>query len=351
MRDALRRFVRPTREERTAQRSRDVWIVIGAAYVLLAFAYFWPPDTSTRAGVPVEWAAFMIRVLQFHLGLLVAVFAGYALVRRNWRAAVAAMPVIAFTLASSVWTHVESPDGRAPAGPSTRVMTANLLVSNRKHAAMVHEVKDAKPDVLVLQEYSAAWDTALRPALTKTLPHPAVETREDSFGTALFARDQLPRDTEPSPVLGSGETPETRTVIRLGGQDVALYNIHLLPPIGMDYVREGHRQFDDLVDLVRAERIPVIVVGDLNFTETTPQHRRLQEIGLRDAWDLRGRGRGTTWPNNSVLRYLPGLRLDHLYVSKEIAVVDVRIGDGRGSDHRPVIADLAIRTSYTSAGT
>jgi endonuclease/exonuclease/phosphatase (EEP) superfamily protein YafD len=343
MRDAVRRFVQPTRDERTAQRGRDIWIVIVGAYVLLVFAYLWPPDIATSAGVPVEWAGFMIRVLQFHLGLLVALFAVFALIRRNWRATLAAVPVIVFTIGPGIWTYVDAPESRASSGPYTRLMTANLLVSNHEHAAMVREIKRARPDVLVLQEYSKAWDTALRPALKDDLPHSAYETREDSFGTALFANDDLPHGDETAPVLGSGDTPETRTVIHIGGHDVALYNIHLLPPIGMDYVREGHRQFDDLVNLVKHDELPVIVVGDLNLTETTPQHARLEDIGLRDAWDLQGRGRGTTWPNNSFLKYLPGLRLDHMYVSNEIAVIDVRVGDGRGSDHRPVIADLAMR--------
>jgi endonuclease/exonuclease/phosphatase (EEP) superfamily protein YafD len=224
-------------------------------------------------------------------------------------------------------------------------MTANLLVSNDEYSAMSNEIRSANPDVLVLQEYSEAWDQALQEGIGDELPHSEFETREDSFGTALFSRTELPNNGEAaeSLELGGSDTPQTRTVVQIGGEDVAIYNIHLLPPIGLDYVREGHRQFDDLVNLVKDEDLPVIVVGDLNLTETTPQHARLEDIGLRDAWDLTENGRGTTWPNNSFLRLLPGLRLDHVYVSEEIAVVDVRIGEGRGSDHRPVVADLAKR--------
>lgn len=341
--DALRRFVRPSREERRAQRGLDVWLVIAGSYLLLAFAYLWPstaPDVSLR----MEWAAFLIRVLQFHIGLVVTLIAAYALARRKWVAAVAALPLIAFTLAPVAWTYVDGRQTNESSESTTRLMTANLLVSNDQHVAVAREIRKADPDVLVIQEYSDAWNTALQAALGDDLPHSSFETRDDSFGTALYSGTEPSDGTRPAPVvLGSDMTPQTRTVIEIGGREVALYNIHLLPPIAMDYVREGHRQFDDLVDLVQAERMPVIVVGDLNLTETTPQHAQLAKIGLRDAWDIRGRGRGATWPDNSFLRFLPGLRLDHVYVSPEIAVVDVRIGEVPGSDHRPVIADLALR--------
>lgn len=293
MRDALRRFIRPSRDERRAQRGRDACILIATSYALLAFAYLWPADRATGAGLPVEWAAFLIRVLQFHIGLAVLAVAIYAVARRSWRTACAAVPLVALTLGPVAWGTVVVPDARPSSGPTTRVMSANLLVSNQDHDAVIKQIRGERPDVLVLQEYSARWDAVLKPGLDDVVHHATSETREDAFGTAVYSRTALPARQHSSPVLGSGETAQTWTVIE-------------------------------------------VIVGDLNLTETTPQHARLAAIGLRDAWDLRGRGRGATWPNNSFLRYLPGLRLDHVYVSDEISVRSVKIGRGNGSDHQPV---------------
>lgn len=89
-------------------------------------------------------------------------------------------------------------------------------------------------------------------------------------------------------------------------------------------------------------RIRVMSANLLMLNETTPQHRDIRRLGLRDAWDIAGRGRGATWPNLPLLRHLPGFRLDHMYVSRDIDVVRVRRGRGRGSDHRPVIADVIV---------
>jgi endonuclease/exonuclease/phosphatase (EEP) superfamily protein YafD len=37
------------------------------------------------------------------------------------------------------------------------------------------------------------------------------------------------------------------------------------------------------------------------------------------------------------------MRLDHVLVTPEVTVQSVREGVGRGSDHRPIIADLVLR--------
>jgi endonuclease/exonuclease/phosphatase (EEP) superfamily protein YafD len=39
---------------------------------------------------------------------------------------------------------------------------------------------------------------------------------------------------------------------------------------------------------------------------------------------------------------LPPVRLDHVLLSPELGCTAVREGEGRGSDHRPVIADLVL---------
>jgi hypothetical protein len=49
-----------------------------------------------------------------------------------------------------------------------------------------------------------------------------------------------------------------------------------------------------------------------------------------------------TWPVNSFFRYLPGVRVDHVYASKHLAFTRLTTGTGEGSDHRPLVAEIAI---------
>ena len=93
-----------------------------------------------------------------------------------------------------------------------------------------------------------------------------------------------------------------------------------------------------------AEKLPYIVSGDFNFPETAPQHANLKRAGVREAHELAAIGRGATWPVNSIFRYIvPGVRIDHIYLSPQLTATTCRTGVGRGSDHRPVVADLAFR--------
>jgi endonuclease/exonuclease/phosphatase (EEP) superfamily protein YafD len=141
--------------------------------------------------------------------------------------------------------------------------------------------------------------------------------------------------------MGRWPLPQIRATVRAGGRDVTVYNIHLLPMRRLDYMTEHWREFEDLLGLLSRERGPTVVAGDFNFTETCPQQGALRRTGFRDAHDLAGSGRGATWPVNGILRGVPGIRLDHVYLGPGLTAASARTGVGQGSDHRPIIVDVA----------
>jgi endonuclease/exonuclease/phosphatase (EEP) superfamily protein YafD len=95
-------------------------------------------------------------------------------------------------------------------------------------------------------------------------------------------------------------------------------------------------QLDRLPDLV-PKKGPVLLLGDLNVTPWNRHFRLLLErTGLRDS--SRGRGVQPTWPAGSLLFAIP---LDHGLHSPDIAILQRRIGGDVGSDHLPVIIDVA----------
>jgi endonuclease/exonuclease/phosphatase (EEP) superfamily protein YafD len=94
------------------------------------------------------------------------------------------------------------------------------------------------------------------------------------------------------------------------------------------------------------ERADVVVLGDLNITESTPRFGELLEAGhLADT--RAGRGPMGTWRVIVPRVYwdLRPLRLpiDHVLIGPGLAVLDRRLGPDTGSDHLPVVADLAWR--------
>ncbi|MCW2962419.1 MAG: Integral rane protein, partial [Thermoleophilia bacterium] len=219
-------------------------------------------------------------------------------------------------------------------------MTVNLLVGNPDRAAVARDILAADPDVIVLQEYDPKWHRTLHAKLGTRYPYEVHETRDDSFGSAIYSRTPFVGPAPEPFTLAQNETPQYRAVVHLAGRDVAIYDVHLMPPVSRDYVITGRHEFADLRRRVRRERLPMILAGDLNVSASSPQHHDLGDAGLIDAWELVRHGRGATWPATRGINWLPGVRLDHLYLSGELTTTRVRVGDANGSDHRPVVADV-----------
>lgn len=223
----------------------------------------------------------------------------------------------------------------APRGEARlRVLTANVLMVHPDPDALLDELVALDADVIALQEVSPAWADALqRRAALGPWRWRRVIPQEDSFGIALLAR--LPAQIEEVDLLG---VTALRATIEVDGRPVEILNVHTLPPRLDDYTERWHAQMDALADMVVEHPAPIVVLGDLNATRHHPSYRRLLRAGLRDAHAEVGRGWAWTWPNG--VFPLPPLRLDHVLVNAPLRALAVREGEGRGSDHRPVVADL-----------
>jgi endonuclease/exonuclease/phosphatase (EEP) superfamily protein YafD len=120
---------------------------------------------------------------------------------------------------------------------------------------------------------------------------------------------------------------------------VHLVDVHVVAPV---------RSFDENRDqqvainrIVRDTAKPRIVAGDYNATPTNRWYQELLDLGFHEVHEAVGDPFATTWPNG--VRHLPPIRLDHVFVDDPPVVpLDVHQGTGTGSDHRPVIVDLAV---------
>jgi endonuclease/exonuclease/phosphatase (EEP) superfamily protein YafD len=101
----------------------------------------------------------------------------------------------------------------------------------------------------------------------------------------------------------------------------------------------------------------LIIAGDFNASDLNDSHGILTEH-LYDAWREAGSGLGNTFPGVSrqdtphssrpdpfgidVPKWL--IRIDYIFCTYDWQPIDARIGPWDGhSDHRPVIAELALR--------
>lgn len=312
----------------TRRRGRAALLGFGMAWIAVAggcAALQWGDDDSmVAAGVHAFAGAAWVAPL----GLAIVGSLG-----RHRLKGLAALPLLAWTIA---WTYGGRPATGGPAQADARVLTANLLMVNPDHGPLLAELVAQDPDVMVLQEVSHAWGATLQgdPRLAPW-PHRTIVPQDGSFGLAVLSKE--PVAVQVHDLLG---VPMAQVELRVAGARVDLYNIHTLPPRSEAYAATWHRQMAMLADRAQSSEVPVILAGDFNATRHHPSFRRLLAGGLRDAHHEVGRGAAKTWPNG--LFPVPSLGLDHVLVGPGIHVLHVHEAPAHGSDHNPVIVDVAL---------
>ena len=168
---------------------------------------------------------------------------------------------------------------------------------------------------------------------------------EGSFGLAVLS---------PFPVLyrkeydlSYGSHREPRFCFRVDlevepGAILHVFNCHL--GLAMrERTFQRKRMLSEAILLSEDLHHPVILMGDFNDRPISVVHRGLRRH-FRDAYSAAGKFWGPTFKVGPI-----PIRLDHIYVSRNIRVVDCRVRTDEltrvASDHRPVIATVEVTWS------
>jgi len=323
------------------------WAFVLAVWAALLFAYLLPQDfrNVSEPYIHFAWLALAIRVIQPHLGLALIPIALISAFIRGRRLFFAAVIPCLFTLVPWLLQYAPKEVPVAPAGAAhLKLMTANVMILNDWYVPLIEQVRQNKPDVLLIQEFSPDWANALNAELGSEYPHRVLlPSATDGSGLGLYSRFPV-RNVSNGIAPGRAARPQQRVELELSsGRVVALYNLHLKSPRKAADVADGRLAFAELLDALAAEQLPFVVAGDCNFPDTAPQHFALRRLGLREAHEQAGQHRGATWPARGPLTNVPGLRIDHIYFSGQWTAISCRTGGFTSSDHLPVVAELAIR--------
>jgi endonuclease/exonuclease/phosphatase (EEP) superfamily protein YafD len=220
-------------------------------------------------------------------------------------------------------------------------MTLNLWAQN-DHGDLVEKLVQAEsPDVILLVEATPRWHDLLQRVRAR-YPY-AVPARDDrNLPNMLLSRWPV-KDARVVPLGSRGKPTIVATICPISTGDgttgcALVIGLHTDRPQSAAAAAARNSQLADLADFVaqQPER-RVIVMGDFNLTPWSPYFQRLLDnAGLRDS--AIGRGVRPTWFS----RLLPfGLPIDQVLLGPEVTVVDRHVGADVGSDHLPVIGDLA----------
>lgn len=96
-------------------------------------------------------------------------------------------------------------------------------------------------------------------------------------------------------------------------------------------------QGQEVLELVRSSSIPVIVAGDFNEVPQSYIFNQFRKE-LSDSFSEKGKGFGFSYNGR-----FPGLRIDYIFASKELNLIESRVLPSDFSDHRQVMTVFEIK--------
>jgi endonuclease/exonuclease/phosphatase (EEP) superfamily protein YafD len=307
------------------QTGKLVWFLVAASLVhpmakLLA-RYDWRADLLTHFESP----AFFLTI--------------FALVIALWRKSRIA-GVLLLLLAAVQFEPLARYSLRNPVQPSRqgarrfKILMVNVLFSNQDYRSLSELIERETPDAVGLVEATPSWIKGLskvREGFPYRIEAPDVD---GATGLALwFRREPIAIHPPRTPIRGGW--PYLKATIDWPDGPLELWLVHPSNPLR----RRGELGNRELVELAKSigEQLgPRVVVGDLNCTEGSPYFSDfLRESRLRDS--RYGFGKQPSW-----LQSWPFcIPIDHAFVSRELAVVRRRLGPSIGSDHLPLVLEIA----------
>lgn len=222
-------------------------------------------------------------------------------------------------------------------GERIRILSANVLTPNRQADAFLKLVRENDPDVLVTLETDLWWQERLD-VLEADYPHTMKCPLDNLYGMHLYSK--LPLEDAEIQFLVEPDKPSMHAAVVLPtGLRVRMHFVHPAPPSPTENDESTERDAELLViaKSVAESKLPVVVTGDLNDVAWSATTRLFRKIsGLLDP--RIGRGMFNTFHAGYRFIRFP---VDHVFHSRHFTVADIRRLPYYGSDHFPMLVELA----------
>lgn len=229
-----------------------------------------------------------------------------------------------------------SPDQHGEA-PTIKIMSSNVLMTNRNSAPLLELIYKHQPDIVITLESDQWWQDQLD--TIEHYPHRLACPLDNLYGMHVFSR--LPLHDSATEFLVESDKPSMRTRIDVShGVSVHLHVVHPAPPAPGENDESTERDVE-LIMLAKAlagSQDRIIVAGDLNDVAWSATTRLFRQVsGLLDP--RIGRGLYNTF---NAFHWYARWPLDHVFVSSHFQVVKIQRLPKIGSDHYPLLFELAV---------
>lgn len=313
----------------------NLYIALTGAYGLSVSGFL-----LLRALVGESWKIVALFNNYLHLLLIpsVILLPISLLLRRPRLALIQAAPAAVFVAAYGIMFWPRQP-ADTTGKTQLSLLTYNLNKGNMQTDAATSIIREADADVVALQELNPTMAAAFDETFADTYPYRAFHPDTSYPGQGMMSRYPLANDDYWRINLG-----HQRADIDLNGTPITLYNTHPVHP----FIKEGGffdpdartAEIQAVLERVRQESTPVLIVGDFNLTDQTGDYQLLAP-DFDDTYREIGWGMGFSFPDLGQRVLLA--RIDYVFHSRDFQAVEARVWPtSGGSDHRPLFVRLAL---------
>ncbi len=229
--------------------------------------------------------------------------------------------------------------------PSFKMITSNVLMTNRNSTPLLSLIQTHQPDIVITLESDQWWQDRLDTLEEYT--YRVACPLDNLYGMHVYSR--LPLSNTQINYLVEDDKPSMSATVQVSSDvDVQLNVVHPAPPAPGENDESTERDVELLLlaKAVAGSKEHIVVAGDLNdvaWSATTRLFRQLS--GMLDP--RIGRGLFNTF---SAQHWYARWPLDHVFVSRHFKVVNIQRLPDIGSDHFPLMVELAITNDKRQEG-
>lgn len=239
--------------------------------------------------------------------------------------------------------YLKIPSQPSTAGIPIKLIQFNVCAPTKDFHRTALFLKQQRADIAVLEECNErCYQHLQRDKVLASYPYQF----RSPLRHRLVILSHFPLKAFPGPTL-TAEPAVAWLMLNIQKQPVLLLAMHSTrPSSGAPYYRNQWLQFEIISRTMRNTPTPALMVGDLNTSPWGASFQMLlDKSGLQNSMD--GFGLQLSFPvfipHHPKAQTFPIVAIDHVLASQHFMVLNRQLGPDVGSDHLPVIVDLALK--------
>lgn len=219
-----------------------------------------------------------------------------------------------------------------------KIYTSNVLQNNDNYQLLINQIKGYDADIVLLTETDNNWLQNISVKVSNMYPYKKEIPLNNTYGMLLYSK--LPLINPQVKYLVSDSVPSIHAKIKLSNKDtIQVRAIHPTPPMPQENPKSSDRDTEMMMiaKMALESKYPVIVLGDFNDVAWSVTSQLFDRVSrLIDV--RKGRGLFNTYSaDNKILRW----PLDHIFISSEFRLKNIKRCEDINSDHFPLFTELS----------